>query len=90
MQTITPPPPSHEEQPSTESSPSAFATGGELDKALHTVLTSEEEAILERVNERLLRLAFARNGQNQVRTAKALGVSRNALRTWLKRFGMIR
>ena len=67
-----------------------FQEGSELDKVLREILEAGEESILERVNERLLRLAFLGNGQNQVRTAKALGVSRNSLRTCLKRHGMIR
>jgi sigma-54-specific transcriptional regulator len=36
-----------------------------------------------------VRTAFGWCHQNQVRTAKALGISRNILRTQLKRFGMI-
>lgn len=66
-----------------------LAPGGDVDKILLELLTSAEEQILERLNHRLLQLAFLRNGQNQVRTAKALGVSRNVLRTHLKRHGMI-
>lgn len=66
-----------------------LAPGGEVDKILLELLASSEERILERLNHRILHLAFLKNGQNQVRTAKALGVSRNVLRTHLKRFGMI-
>jgi sigma-54-specific transcriptional regulator len=79
------------EDPSPERNPSPgfFAEGGEIDRILTHLLSVEEDRILERLNERLLRLAFLKNGQNQVRTAKALGVSRNVLRTNLKRFGMI-
>jgi len=66
-----------------------FKAGGEVDAALLTLLTRDEDRILDRVNERLLRLAFQQNGQNQVKTAKALGISRNVLRTLLKRYGMI-
>jgi sigma-54-specific transcriptional regulator len=82
---------SHPQQPLPEgiSAPGIFAVGGEIDRILMDLLAVEEDRILERLNERLLRLAFLKNGQNQVRTAKALGVSRNVLRTNLKRFGMI-
>jgi sigma-54-specific transcriptional regulator len=66
-----------------------FGPGGDLDKVLLGILSGNEEMILDRLNERVLRLAFLKNGQNQVRTAKALGVSRNVLRTYLKRYGMI-
>jgi len=67
----------------------AFGPGGDLDKVILGILSGNEEMILDRLNERVLRLAFLKNGQNQVRTAKALGVSRNVLRTYLKRYGMI-
>jgi len=67
----------------------AFVPGGDLDKVILGILSGNEEMILDRLNERVLRLAFLKNGQNQVRTAKALGVSRNVLRTYLKRYGMI-
>jgi DNA-binding NtrC family response regulator len=33
--------------------------------------------------------AFGHCGSNQVRTAKQLGISRNILRTQLKRFGLL-
>lgn len=76
--------------PSEAPSPEGpLAPGGNVDKALLELLASAEERILERLNHRILLLAFLRNGQNQVRTAKALGVSRNVLRTHLKRHGMI-
>lgn len=63
--------------------------GDALDKALLGILAGGEEHLFDHLNERILRLAFHMNGQNQVRTAKALGVSRNTLRTFLKRYGMI-
>jgi sigma-54-specific transcriptional regulator len=37
----------------------------------------------------LIRAAFEHTGQNQVRTAKALGITRNVLRTQLKRHGLL-
>lgn len=67
----------------------AFSPGGDLDRILLGILSGNEEMILDRLNERVLRLAFLKNGQNQVRTAKALGVTRNVLRTYLKRYGII-
>lgn len=70
-------------------SDTAFGAGGELDKVILGILARNEESILDRLNERVLRLAFLKNGQNQVRTAKALGVSRNVVRTTLKRYGML-
>lgn len=75
--------------PSPPISETAFGPGGDLDKVILGILAGNEEMVLDRLNERVLRLAFLKNGQNQVRTAKALGVSRNVLRTYLKRYGMI-
>ncbi len=37
----------------------------------------------------IVRRAFAYCGGNQVHSAKLLGISRNVLRTHLKRFGLI-
>jgi sigma-54-specific transcriptional regulator len=66
-----------------------FQAGGQIDEILLDVLSQDEERVYDRVNERLLRIAFQQNGQNQVKTAKALGLTRNVLRTLLKRYGMI-
>ena len=44
----------------------------------------------ERLEELIITRAFSHADQNQVRTAKLLGVSRNILRTLLKRYGLIR
>jgi transcriptional regulator with GAF, ATPase, and Fis domain len=41
------------------------------------------------LEELAIRRAFNYSGTNQVQTAKLLGVSRNVLRTYLKRFGLI-
>ncbi len=43
-----------------------------------------------RLEELIVTRAFSHAEQNQVRTAKLLGVSRNILRTLLKRYGLIR
>lgn len=64
--------------------------GGDLDRVLLAVLESGTDSIFLRVNERLVGLAFSRSGQNQVRAARVLGLSRNALRTCLKRHRIIR
>jgi sigma-54-specific transcriptional regulator len=48
-----------------------------------------EPTLFDAVEELLIRIAFAWCHQNQVQTAKALGISRNIPRTHLKRFGLI-
>jgi sigma-54-specific transcriptional regulator len=53
------------------------------------MIDAGDARLFERVEETLVRTAFAWCHQNQVQTAKALGISRNILRAQLKRFGMI-
>ena len=60
-----------------------------LSKALQKLFESGSEAIYEQVEETLVRLAFEHCSNNQVRTAKLLGISRNILRAQLKRFGLL-
>jgi sigma-54-specific transcriptional regulator len=61
-----------------------------LDRALERVVDdTTNEAVHESVEKRLLQIAFKRYGSNQVKTAQGLGLSRNVLRTLLKRHGMI-
>jgi sigma-54-specific transcriptional regulator len=45
--------------------------------------------LFDTVEETLIRTVFEASGRNQVQSAKLLGISRNILRTHLKRFGMI-
>ncbi|HXA46669.1 MAG TPA: sigma-54 dependent transcriptional regulator, partial [Burkholderiaceae bacterium] len=58
----------------------------QLEQLLTGMLTSGEASLFDAVEERVIRTAFLWCGQNQVQTAKALGISRNILRTHLKRF----
>jgi sigma-54-specific transcriptional regulator len=53
------------------------------------LLEAGEPALFDAVEEALIRTAYDRCHQNQVQTAKALGISRNILRTHLKRVGLI-
>ncbi len=46
-------------------------------------------ALFDTIEDAIFRTAFSRCHQNQVQTAKALGISRNILRTHLKRAGLI-
>ncbi|WP_229415870.1 sigma-54 interaction domain-containing protein [Pseudoduganella armeniaca] len=60
-----------------------------LEALLGELLETGEAALFDTVEERLIRTAFAACEHNQVQTAKVLGLSRNVLRTHLKRFGLI-
>jgi len=53
------------------------------------MIAAGEAALFDSIEETLVRSAYARCGNNQVQTARALGISRNILRTHLKRFGLI-
>ena len=60
-----------------------------LETLFEQMIDAGDARLFERVEETLVRTAFAWCHQNQVQTAKALGISRNILRAQLKRFGMI-
>lgn len=61
-----------------------------LDLALERILDDTDTAsVHETVEKRLLEIAYRRCSGNQVKTAQGLGMSRNVLRTLLKRHGLI-
>ncbi|MDB5906235.1 MAG: Fis family transcriptional regulator [Massilia sp.] len=60
-----------------------------IEQLFEQMIDAGEPGLFDSVEQALVRTAFAYCHQNQVRTAKALGISRNILRTQLKRFGMI-
>lgn len=60
-----------------------------LEALIGDMIERGEPALFEVVEESVIRTAFAWCNQNQVQTAKTLGISRNILRTHLKRFGLI-
>jgi len=60
-----------------------------LDKALGEIIQQEPEKLYETVNRKLVLGAYDYCRQNQVQTARVLGISRNILRTLLKQFGVI-
>jgi sigma-54-specific transcriptional regulator len=53
------------------------------------MIDSAEPALFDTVEDVVLRTAFSRCQHNQVQTARVLGISRNILRTHLKRAGLI-
>jgi len=73
--------------PSKTDSEDAWAA---LDQAFLEVLRLPHAQLFHRIQGRFLGLAFQKNKQNQVRTASVLGVSRNVLRTLLRRHGFLR
>jgi len=60
-----------------------------LNKALGELIQQEPEKLYETVNRKLVLGAYAYCKENQVQTARVLGISRNILRTLLKQFGVI-
>jgi sigma-54-specific transcriptional regulator len=61
-----------------------------LEAVLEEMIESGEPALFDKVEEALVRTAFSWCHHNQVQAAKALGISRNIMRTQLKRFGLIK
>ena len=57
--------------------------------AWRTMLSQGHDGLMDQVESLLVHAAFEHAGQNQVRTAKALGITRNMLRTLLKRHGLL-
>ncbi len=73
--------------PAPGASPTALEViAAQLDK----LFAAPPPDLHERLEELIVTRAFSHADQNQVRTAKLLGVSRNILRTLLKRYGLIR
>ncbi|HSD38559.1 MAG TPA: sigma-54 dependent transcriptional regulator [Rhodocyclaceae bacterium] len=74
--------------PGTNSESSLTPLQG-VERALDRYLSSRPEQAFEQIESALVHLSFRRNQSNQVRTAQALGVTRNVLRTLLKRHGLL-
>jgi len=79
-----PPEPADHPAPPTQGCPFQH-----LDTMFSDLVDAGEPALFDTVEERLIRTAYTACEQNQVQTARALGISRNVLRTHLKRFGLI-
>jgi len=60
-----------------------------LERALDDVIGSRQPQMFQAIEEQLVRRAYAHCRSNQVRTARLLGISRNTLRTLLKRHGLL-
>ena len=57
--------------------------------ALDALLTEGRPRVFRNVEEALVRVAFTRAGENQVQAARTLDITRNTLRTLLKRHGLL-
>jgi len=60
-----------------------------LEKALSELLELQPEHLYDLVNRQLVTQAYQECRENQVQTARVLGISRNVLRTQLKQYGII-
>ena len=61
----------------------------QLSVLVNSMIDADQPDLFERLEEGLVRTAFDTCNRNQVQTARVLGISRNILRTHLKRFGLI-
>lgn len=69
----------------SDSAPLEDAVQPFLDRLLHAT----HENLLDRLVASTVTQAFRQNGENQIKTAEALGVTRNVVRTHLKNLGLI-
>jgi sigma-54-specific transcriptional regulator len=60
-----------------------------LGTALQALLQEGHQPLFDAVESSLVHAAFSYAGQNQVKTAKVLGITRNMLRTQLQRHGLL-
>jgi len=60
-----------------------------LEQLVEELIGAGKPALFDTIEENVIRTAYLSCRQNQVQTAKVLGISRNILRTHLKRFGLI-
>jgi len=59
------------------------------ESALRTLLATGAPNLHQLVEETLVREAYTHCSDNQVKSARALGITRNTLRTLLKRYGLL-
>jgi len=60
-----------------------------LEQAIDGVMNASQPQVFQTIEAMLVRRAFSRCHDNQVRTARLLGITRNTLRTLLKRHGLL-
>ena len=81
---LSPVPPPHNAQDASVLTPFEH-----IAKQLDRLFLSPPPELQQKLEELILKQAFEYCDKNQVRTARLLGISRNILRTQLKRFGLI-
>ena len=81
----------HPRQPVVAATPASSAAGfqQQLAALVNSMIDADQQDLFERAEETVVRTAFDSCNRNQVQTARVLGISRNILRTHLKRFGLI-
>ena len=79
-------PPAPAPVPPQPAEPSAYERLSDL---FGTLLGQRAPQLFERVEAALVRAAFSHTGENQVHSARALGITRNTMRTLLKRHGLL-
>ncbi|KAF1050117.1 sigma-54 interaction domain-containing protein [Xylophilus sp.] len=72
-----------------EARPPAGDPFGAIQHALRQLLDRKQPELYEALEALVVRTAFEHCGENQGRTARELGISRNILRAQLKRFGLL-
>lgn len=75
--------------PAVVDTPSADSTDEALQCVFERLFEEPSQALQARIEEVLIRSAFAHCHYNQVHTAALLGITRNVLRTQLKRLGLL-
>jgi sigma-54-specific transcriptional regulator len=75
--------------PETHDQARACAPFEQLAALMAHMIQDGQQDLYEKVEEILVRTAYDRCDQNQVHTARVLGITRNVVRTQLKRFGLI-
>ncbi|MFT3736712.1 MAG: sigma-54 dependent transcriptional regulator [Rhodocyclaceae bacterium] len=76
--------------PDTPSSAVAQAPGTQLTESIKRLLGTGEPELFSLIESTVVTTAFQLCGHNQVRAAELLGVSRNVMRTLLKRYALIK
>jgi len=69
--------------------PGPHDTLDQLRETVRRLLSQQQPQLLETIEQVVVTTAFAHCNDNQVRTARELGISRNVLRAQLKRFGLL-
>ncbi|SFV17453.1 sigma-54 interaction domain-containing protein [Pseudoduganella namucuonensis] len=75
--------------PAPVSAPSFEGFQQRLAALVNGMIEADQADLFDTVEEGLVRTAYESCNRNQVQTARVLGISRNILRTHLKRFGLI-